>query len=100
MLKYRSPSRNSDLSSLGHKLIRIRRQELFKTQHQTRFNALTPREVEILTLIAEGYNNPKISERLFISRCTVEQHRKNIIRKLETRSLHQLFQYSLAFNLV
>lgn len=100
MLKYRAPSRNSDLSSFGHKLIRIRRQEIFKIQNQLKFNSLTRREVEILTLVARGYNNPQISERLFISRCTVEQHRKNIIRKLGTRSLHQLFQYSLAFNLV
>ena len=100
MLKSRYLSQKNEHLSFGYKLQRIRRQELFKLKNQSRFELLTPREVEVLTWISKGYNNPAISNQLFISRSTVEQHRKNIIRKLGTRSLYQLFQYSLAFNLV
>lgn len=83
-----------------HKLNRIRHQEVFRIKNSVRFAALTPREVEIIQLITAGKNNPQIAETLFISRHTVEQHRKNINRKLGINSMPQLFQYALAFDLI
>lgn len=83
-----------------HKLNRIHRQEAFRIKHYGQFAALTKRELEIIQLITEGKNNPKIAETLFISRHTVEQHRKNINRKLGINSMPQLFQYALAFDLI
>lgn len=47
---------------------------------------LTPREVEVLRLVAGGYTNPEIAERLVISIRTVETHRAAIHRKLDTNS--------------
>lgn len=43
---------------------------------------LTPRECEVLKLIAKGYTNSEIAEALFISKHTVKNHVSNIYRKL------------------
>lgn len=52
------------------------------------YSSLTPREMEILRLAAEGYTNKEIAARLCISHRTVELHRTNMIRKLGLRVPH------------
>jgi DNA-binding CsgD family transcriptional regulator len=89
--------KDMDLSS---KIKRVILEELFKRDHQKLFDTLTRREVEVLSLLADGVNNPCIAEKLFISRHTVEQHRKNINRKLEIRNLRDILDYAYAFDLV
>ena len=74
-------------------------EEDFRRINHKKFQSLTKREVEILVLIVNDFNNPQIAQKLFISRRTVEQHRKNINRKLEINTPFQLFQYALAFDL-
>ena len=76
------------------------RQKAFLEKHRTQFKRLTNREREILALVASGLNNPAIAAKLYISRNTVEQHRKNINRKLETNQLHVMIQYAQAYGLV
>ncbi|HEU4978660.1 MAG TPA: response regulator transcription factor, partial [Solirubrobacteraceae bacterium] len=49
------------------------------------FDVLTPRELEVLKLIAEAQTSKQISEALFISVKTVERHRQNILDKLGMR---------------
>ncbi|MEM7110261.1 MAG: helix-turn-helix transcriptional regulator [Bacteroidota bacterium] len=85
---------------IGHKIRRIRNQELFKKVNQLQFDTLTNREKQVIQLLAKDYNNPKIAHLLCISRSTVAQHRKNINRKLGIKSYGQLFYYALAFDLV
>src|SRR5262249_3379526 len=46
------------------------------------FEPLTPRELEILKLIAEAHSSKEIAQMLFISLKTVERHRANILEKL------------------
>lgn len=86
--------------SLRHKLRRIEKQEFFRQNHKIKFESLTKREMEIIELVVKDCNNPEIAKELYISRSTVEQHRKNINKKLGTHSYSQLFQYALAFDLV
>jgi len=85
---------------LRHKLIRIRKEFNFVKNNIVSYQELTLREKEIIQLLAKGNNNPEIAERLFISRCTVEQHRKHINHKLKIRSFPHLMDYCYAFNLV
>lgn len=82
------------------KVEQIIKMDEFKLKHFKRFQSLTNREVEILKLLANGYNNPQIAEKLFLSRSTVETHRKNLKRKLELKSLRDLMRYAFAFDLV
>ena len=86
--------------SFIHKLKRIRKQENFRHLNKGKFESLTKREIEVVFLLARDHNNPQIADSLCISRYTVEQHRKNINRKLGVNSYFQLFQYALAFNLI
>lgn len=55
---------------------------------------LTPREKEILRLIADGYTNKEIAERLVLSPSTVHSHRNNLMRKLDLNTQHGLIQYA------
>ena len=60
---------------------------------------LTPREKEILTLLADGYNNEEVAEIVKLSRRTVEAHRARIMLKLEINTLAGLVKYALQVGL-
>jgi two-component system response regulator NreC len=64
------------------------------TQQNLPTETLTPRETEILKLIAEGYTNRQIGEQLTISIRTVEGHRGNITDKLGLHSRLELVRYA------
>ena len=55
---------------------------------------LTPREKQILNLVAEGYSNKEIAERLVVSPSTVHSHRTNLMQKLGLSTRHELVQYA------
>ena len=59
------------------------------------YSALTEREREILKLVAEGYTNNQIAERLFISPKTVDTHRTHIMDKLNLHSRAELVKYAM-----
>jgi DNA-binding NarL/FixJ family response regulator len=56
---------------------------------------LTPREREILKMVAEGKTNKDIAELLFISARTVENHRANIMNKLNLKKTADLIRYAI-----
>lgn len=56
---------------------------------------LTPREMEVLELLAEGLNNDEIATRLVISPHTVARHRENLMRKLGLHSKSELVKYAI-----
>ena len=57
------------------------------------YSDLTPRELEILELIANGYSNQKIAKRLFIEVGTVKNHVHNILNKLDVRTREDAAAY-------
>jgi DNA-binding NarL/FixJ family response regulator len=61
---------------------------------------LTPREEEIVKLIAEAHTNDEIAEMLVISKKTVERHRANILEKLGMRDRVELTRYAIRRGLV
>ncbi len=61
---------------------------------------LTPREKEIICLIADGMNTNEIAETLFLSLLTVETHRKNIYTKLGFNKVASLVRYAIEEGLV
>jgi two-component system response regulator NreC len=61
---------------------------------------LTEREREILKLIAEGYSNKDIADKLVISPSTVHTHRTNMMIKLNLNKRHELVQYARRLGLI
>jgi DNA-binding NarL/FixJ family response regulator len=64
------------------------------------YAALTPREQEVMRLLAEGLSSREVGERLFISRKTVENHRSSIMSKLGLHSSHELMRYAARLGLI
>jgi DNA-binding NarL/FixJ family response regulator len=65
-----------------------------------REDPLTPREVEIVKLIAESNTNRQIAELLVISEKTVERHRANVLEKLGMRDRVELTRYAIRRGLI
>ncbi len=61
---------------------------------------LTPREKEVLELIAEGYTNPQIAEKIFLSPFTVDSHRKNLLAKLAVKNTASLIRLAVEKKLI
>ena len=64
------------------------------------YNELTPREREVLVLVAEGLTSAEIAAKLVISIKTVERHRENIMRKLNMHSRIDLVKYAIKTGLI
>ncbi len=67
---------------------------------RARYDGLTDREREVLTLIADGCLNQEIADRLGISAKTVARHRENIMRKLKLHSRTDLVKYAIRKGLI
>ena len=61
---------------------------------------LTHREKEVLNLIAEGYTNHQMAEKLFISPHTIDSHRKNLLNKFEVKNTAALINSAVRHNLL
>ena len=72
--------------------------------HRSRLNAalhvLTPREMEVLTLVAEGRTNQEIADTLGISVKTVQAHRANVMEKLELRDITHLVRFAVYHGII
>jgi DNA-binding NarL/FixJ family response regulator len=63
-------------------------------------NTISPREKEILQLIAEEHTSSEIGKLLFISEKTVEKHRANLMEKLHVRNLAGLVRLAIKYGLI
>ena len=64
------------------------------------YGSLTSREQEVLRLLAEGFSSKEIADKLSISPKTVENHRANIMNKLDLHSIHELVRYAARLGLI
>jgi two-component system response regulator FixJ len=65
---------------------------------RSRFDRLTPREVEVLDLVVQGYTSEAIAERLAISTRTVEGYRVQIMSKMQAESVAVLVRQAIRLN--
>lgn len=64
------------------------------------FKILSKRELEVLPLVAKGYGNKEIAEKLFVSVKTVEVHKTHIMQKLNLKTKPELVEYAIKKKLV
>jgi len=64
------------------------------------YNTLTPREQEVMRFLAEGLSSKKVAEKLFISPKTVDNHRANIMNKLDLHGSIELIRYAAKLGLI
>jgi DNA-binding NarL/FixJ family response regulator len=79
---------------------RLVREHLDHKGQQTPDDGLTPREREILTMIAQGLTNREIADRLLLSLNTVKTHRLHILQKLNLRDRGELISYAIKSGLL
>jgi DNA-binding NarL/FixJ family response regulator len=72
----------------------------YQRSSKTELPVLTPREKEILGLIAEGYTNPQIAEKVFLSSFTIDSHRKNLLAKLDVKNTASLIKLAVENKLI
>lgn len=70
-------------------------EKLFKNKGQEKKDVLSNREQEIVRLTILGFTNKQIAEKLFISVKTVENHKTNIMQKLDLKDKSELIQYGI-----
>lgn len=76
---------------LGEEVSKTLLSSFMKQPHRTPFNEkLSEREMEVLGCIANGLTTQEIAEKLFISKNTVETHRKNLLYKLQAKNTAEL----------
>jgi DNA-binding NarL/FixJ family response regulator len=88
--------------SLSHQVVEelIRSPEKDMKIADGAYGSLTPREQEILRVLAEGLSVKEIADKLFISPKTVENHRSNIMKKLGLHSSIELARYAARLGLI
>lgn len=67
--------------------------------NETQLN-LSEREIEVIRLLAKGLKSQEIAERLFLSRHTVDTHRRRILQKTGSKNTADLIQFAIKCNLV
>lgn len=75
-------------------------QAMRKDSSAEKIPLITRREKEILLLIAEGYTNPEIAGKLFISHSTVDSHRKNLLAKMGMKNTASLIKFAMENKLI
>jgi two-component system response regulator NreC len=73
---------------------------LSKQNKITPITPLSTREIEILRFIAQGLSNTEISQKLFISSRTVDNHRTNIMKKLNVHNIAGIIRYAIQNNII
>ena len=81
----------------GHWALPLFRRSVLK---QAKLDQITPREREVLRLLARGYTYKEIARRLQVSIKTIETHVSSVLRKLQLSSRHELTRWATDRRLV
>ncbi|HSP22966.1 MAG TPA: response regulator transcription factor [Planococcus sp. (in: firmicutes)] len=81
--------------TMATSLVRELQNKDHKAKESDPFELLSKREIEVLPLVAKGYGNKEIAQKLFISVKTVEAHKAKIMEKLHLKSRPELVEYVL-----
>ncbi len=85
----------------SQEIVSILTSELKGRQHKSdTVHELSKRELEIIGLICQEYSSTEIAEKLFISKSTVDVHRKNILQKTEAKNLVGLIRFAIQHGIV
>ena len=79
-----------DIDELKDVVNRFRRERFDKKYNHDLLSNLTDRETEVVELVMEGYSSKQIAEKLFLSKATIDSHRRNILDKLGCRSFKEV----------
>ena len=72
----------------------------YQKSSKSELPVLSMREKEILELISEGYTNPEIAAKIFLSSFTVDSHRKNLLAKLNVKNTASLIRLAVERKLI
>ncbi len=89
-----------DFHYMATKVQRLLDENNYLRRNSKLMNSLTKREIEVLTMVANGYNSEDISTKMFLSKETVATHRKNIKRKLGLKTNYDFISFAQAFDLI
>ncbi|MDX2263410.1 MAG: response regulator transcription factor [Hyphomicrobiales bacterium] len=98
------PFRDQDLLDAVHRGLEMdrgrRAEAAMLAELRKRFHAMTPREREVMALVATGRLNKQIAAQLDLSEITVKVHRSHVMRKMDAKSLPDLVRFAdrLAIN--
>lgn len=75
-------------------------QDIDKKEKEKRQKELSPREMEVFKLFAEGNSNRTIADKLFISVRTVETHKNNIMKKIDLKTTVDMVKFAIKNNII
>ncbi|QMU29474.1 response regulator transcription factor [Adhaeribacter radiodurans] len=87
-------------SELAYKFLETEQTTAANEQAATEKEALSKCELNVLRLIAEGYTNAEIADKLFNSKRTIESHRQNLLLKTQCKNTAALIKYALVHHLI
>jgi len=93
---FQKPADGAKLADAVVKALASAKEHYQNNQYLQTYQSLTPREREILTLIAKGYKNQEIADTLCIAMRTVEIHRANLMKGMQVGSLAELIYGRIA----
>ncbi|WP_276504207.1 response regulator transcription factor [Terrimonas pollutisoli] len=90
----------NSLGTIAKKINSVLEESDWMKKNFKKFCSLTKREKDIIILLVNGKNSSEISDALFISKLTVNTHRRNIAAKLEVKNFAGLYKFAINFGLV
>ena len=99
-IKMVSKNRKYIGTELTEKLISLQPNLNPQEQNQVNHEQYSERDLEILNLIAEGLTNHEISEKLFLSKRTIEGHRQNLLQKTNAKNTASLISFAIKHRII